>query len=227
MTKKIVAVVGWRWEPEWLVHEWVENISPVVDDFCVIDNRNQTGPWQDEGQYRLQQRDIALKMKADWFLLTSPDERVEDRGAAIIRDAVENGPAAPRAVCLREMWTPTQVRVDGQFKYRPRFRLFRLLDMYGAVNHKRIHSPVLNLDAKAERKRHPHLDVYFYHLKNALPGNRERRVRVMKELDREIGKRRDSSWDDFLSDNVILEDVPRDRDFSPRPSREFHWQPDT
>jgi hypothetical protein len=225
---KLVAVFGWRWEPQWLVDDFIKNIEPIVDDFHVIDNRKQRGDWQDEGAYRRKQRAFARKMGGRWFLLSSPDERFEDRAADVIRDAVNTGPKAPRAVRICEMWTMAQFRIDGQFKYRPRFRLFPVADMFGRVGHRRIHSRIINNGARKRRKLHPHLDVRIYHLKNSVPENRQRRTAVMKRLDQEIGKSRESSWDDFLDEkNVVLQDVPDDRSFSPPYTRPYLWTPET
>jgi hypothetical protein len=124
------------------------------------------------------------------------------------------------------MWTPTQIRVDGQFRYRPRYRLFPVRDMFGNVKHRRIHSSIINNDARKRRKLLPDLDVYIYHLKNALEQNRERRVAMMKELDKEIGKSREHSWDDFLKEDVVLEDIPAGREFHPVYKDNFVWNPE-
>lgn len=223
---KLVAVCGWRWEPEWLVNEFVKNIAPIVDDYHIIDNRNQTGAWQNEGEYRVQQRTIARRMNGAWFLLTSPDERFEDRAAGVIRKAVNHGPRAPRALRMCEMWNMTQFRVDGQFKYRPRFRLFPVADMFGNVKHKRIHSSIINTSARRRRRKFPHLDARIYHLKNSTPENRAHRVEMMKQLDKEIGQSRDASWDDFLDPDVELQDIEPGRGFSPPYTRPFVWNAD-
>jgi len=225
--QRLVAVFGRRWEPDWLVEEFIANISPIVDDFHVIDNRRQRGPWQHEAAYRRIQRRHARRMRGDWFLLSSPDERFEDRAAEVIRDAIDRGPFAPRAVRICEMWTMTQYRVDGQFRYRPRFRLFPVADMFGDVRMSRIHSRIINQDARKRRKRHPHLDVRIYHLKNSVPENRARRVPMMKALDRDVGRRRRASWDDFLDETGIeLEDVPPGRAFTPPYTRPYIWTPE-
>lgn len=222
--KKLVAVVGWRYEPEWLVNDFTTNIRPIVDELHIIDNRHQSGPWQDEAAYRRQQRIIAQSLGADWFLLTSPDERFEWDAAEKIRHAIEKGPQDQAyTLQLCEMWNMREYRVDGQFANRQRTRLFPMAAMLGDVPHRRIHSPVIL--PRYKRRRKP-LDVRIYHLKNSVPENRRLRSDVMKKLDGEIGKDRTRSWDDFLAQDVVLERIPAERAFYPPYTRPFVWEPE-
>jgi len=220
---KLVAVCGWRWEPEWLVHDMIDNLAPIVDDIAIVDDRARTGPWGHEGEYRKRQRALAKAKGADWVLLTSPDERFELGAAGRIRDAVEHGPRM-QAYSLRvcEMWSMTQYRVDGQFADRQRTRLFPLAAMYGRVKHRRIHSPIIRRSVKKARRR---LDVRIYHLKNSMPENRQLRVPMMKQMDTEIGKAREASWDQFLDEDAVLEGIPPERAFYPPYTRPYIWTP--
>lgn len=223
--KRLVAVHGWRWEPEWLVQELWQNLAPIVDDTVFVDDRARTGPWGHEGAYRRRQRALLRDAGAEWVLLTSPDERFEDGAGEAIREVIEHGPQ-DQVYTLRvcEMWTPTAYRVDGSFAHRPRFRLFPLAAMERRLPNRRIHSKPVN---KTLRRRAVHLDVRIYHLKHILPENRARRVATMKALDAETGKHRPAVWEEFLADDaaVQLEEVPPDRSFSPPLTRDFHWDP--
>lgn len=224
--KRIVAVFGQRFEPDWLVEECVKNLEPIVDKIHVIDNTKQRGAWQDEGAYRRQQRVIARKMGGDFFLLTSPDERWELSAAEEVRRTVETSPQlASYTFRVCEMWNPEQYRVDGQFgPQRHRLRLFPVDAMFGPVQHRRIHSPIIRATYKARKKP---LESRIYHLKNALPENREKRVEIMKKLDAETGiVRRPGGWDEFIYDSdAVLERIPDDHQFYPPLSQEFRWSP--
>lgn len=221
MARKIGAVFGWRWEPEWLVKECVENLSPLVDVVEVLDNRHQTGEWQDEYRYRIQQREAAHKLGLDWFLLTSPDERWSVGSEKKIRSIVKRNQFQMYSITIREMWSMNEIRVDGAFADRQRMRIFPVR-MMKHLSPAGIHNKIV---PRKYRRNAIRTDIDVYHLKNSHPDNRRKRAEMMKELDARIGKDRPHVWDGFLDEDILLEPVPEGA-FTPPLTRPFLWTPE-
>lgn len=217
---RLVAVFGWRWEPQWLVDELLENLAPIVDDIVWLDDRDRVGPWIHEGLYRRRQRDLLRENGADWVLLTCPDERFEDAAHWKIRAAIEREPQRAHRMPIHEMWTPDAYRADKPLTTQ--VRLFPLKMMDRALPNRRIGSPPVNRWA-ARRARY--LDTRVYHLKNIERVNRVRRARTMARLSWEANHKNGVVWADHLDENVQLERMG-ERLFSPAYARQFVWSPD-
>jgi hypothetical protein len=177
---RIVATFGWKYEPKWLIDDLKKNLW-WVDDFAIIDCRHRTDElWIDEGEYRRLQRAECERLGADWVLVTSADERWEDRAPDVIRPLVDG--IKRRTIFrfpLREMWTPTEYRVDAIWGRKTRPRLYPLLPGQ-QMSQKRIQaSPV----PFAGGYHTPLVDLNIYHLKMIEPENRVTRAEVFEALD--------------------------------------------
>lgn len=171
---------GWKYEPKWLVDQLYENLKDWVDDFAMLDCRDRDELWIHEGEYRDKLREIARQKKADWVLLTSPDERWEKDAGKIIRPLIDdNQDKKILEVQLRELYTPTQYRIDGIWGTKYRRRIWPLLEKL-TYKSQRIQCPAApeNPDFASVN-----IPVNIYHLKMIEPENRALRVKVFKKLD--------------------------------------------
>lgn len=228
---KIVATYAVRSEPQWLVDDLRANLH-WVDGFAEIDNRSQVGGWAHEGELRARQRQACRDMGADWALFVDPDERLEDSAVGLVPAAVERfQQVAPNTIIsfpLREMWTPTQMRIDGVWARKlPRKRLFRL----GAEGERQFHHKPIHCGAHprgAVRERVVLDDVRMYHLKNIEPQNRAARANAYVAADRasQLPERADTDWS-WLHDETGLElaEIEPGRGFSPAYTRPYHFTP--
>lgn len=208
---KIVACLGWKYEPQWMIDDFKKNMS-WVDDFAILDCRGRDELWIHEGEYRLKLREMAAKKKADWILIASADERYEKNAGDTIRPLVEdNKNKVIYEFNLREMFTPTHYRTDGIWeKYRR--RLYPLLPNQ-TVSYQPIQCPSMpqNADYRIEK-----VDVNIYHLKMIEPENRIMRTRVFKELDK-TNEFQGVGYD-YLADDygAVLEKIPKGREYLPK-----------
>lgn len=212
MANKLVACFGWKYEPEWLVEELKENLKDWVDDFAILDCRKRDELWIHEGEYRLKLRELAKQKGADWILITSPDERWEKDAGKIIRPYIDgNKDRVIYDFDLREMYSPTEYRIDGIWGQKNRYRLFPLLE-----NQLFTYQPIqCNSYPQEPGYEVKHLDVNIYHLKMIEPQNRRLRVEVFKKLDPD-NKYQGIGYD-YLQDDygAILESIPKGREYSP------------
>lgn len=213
MRNRLVALFGIKYEPDWLVEQLKENLRPFVDDFAILDCRDRDELWIHEGDYRVLLREEARKKKADWVLITSPDERLEDGAGDVIRPLIDNN--HDRKIYnfkLRELYMPNKYRVDGIWGQKTRGRLFPLLPDNKHA-YQKIQCPSVPQNEEYENV---YLDVNIYHLKHIEPENRELRARVFKQLDphnefQGIGY-------DYLNEDygAVLEDIPAGRGYKPK-----------
>lgn len=238
---RLVAVFGIKYEPAWLVRDLKENLAPWVDDFAVVDCRSRRDElWIHEGRYRKLQRGAAIEAKADWVLVTSPDERWEDGAGDIIRPLIDghkdkvifNFP-------LREMWTPTAYRTDKLWGRKRRARLFPLLPNQRTSRSRIQAGPAPIGDGTYARET---LDANIYHLKMIEPENRVMRAEVFEALDpdyhfqsrdpsRLTARRKELDPEGVLiehgyhylhnEDGLELEEIPEGRGFSPPYDRPY------
>ena len=187
---RIVAAFAYRYEPDWLVDQLRENLS-WVDAFAELDDRERTGLWGQRKPRSQELMRIALELEPDWIYWTAPDERLEDRGARLLR-RLSDGPRSRYVFHLREMWTPEEYRVDGVWGRKVRGRFFRP-----------------NGRGKARL-----VDLNIYHLKMIEPANRQERARVHSIANHWDNRRRGF---DYMTDErgLRLERIPDGRGFSP------------
>lgn len=220
---KIVATYK-RWaEPDSLIADLRANLSPWVDAFVELRNPT-TGPWPHEGQALERQRQLVRREHGNvWVLFVDPDERIEDGAVNVVREAIaraeSRGPGrqAQFQFPLREMWTPTQWRKDGDWgRKKPRTRLYHLHPGQ-RFRDKPIHCGVVPVGPSGNRITLP---VAMYHLKNIEPANRVARAQAYLDADprfeyqRSEAGRRDWSW---LYDETYMElaEIEPGRGFTP------------
>lgn len=220
MTDKITIVATYkrRDEPDELVADLRANLAPWVDGFVEL-QQSRTGAWQHEGQsLETQRRLIRREWGSVWALFVDPDERIEDSAVNVVREAIARAPAGQQAQFqfpLREMWTATQWRTDGDWgNKKPRTRLFHLHPGQ-RFRDKPIHCGVVPIGPAGNRITLP---VAMYHLKNIEPENRVARAEAYTDADPRFEHQRregrDWSW---LYDETGLQlaEIEPGRGFSP------------
>lgn len=213
----ITATWKRRDEPDELIADLRANLAPWVDAFVELQTDRTAPGWPHEGDMLRQQRRLLRDAGATWVLFIDPDERIEDRAASVVRAAIAAGHHHNiYGFPLREMWTPTQWRCDGQWGTKmPRHRLFYLHRSGVVYAHKPIHCGVA---PRGGRDRRVTLDVAMYHLKNIEPENRVARAEAYLAADPTFAHQRregkDWSW---LHDETDLElaEIEPGRGFSP------------
>lgn len=186
----IVAGFCFRYEPDWLIDQLLENVA-WMDGHVSVDTRNDPRPWIPKAE-----RIAAILDKArdaDWLFEIDPDERLEPDAEPVLRGAAEEGPDWLR-VRLREMWTPTAYRVDRRWGKKTRGR-FRHLSVTRRPRNARL------------------LDVNLYHLKMIEPENRAERRRVHSTWNRWDNGGRFA----YLTNEqgLKLEEIPEGRGYVP------------
>jgi len=101
------------------VEDCVANLSPWVDDFAILDDTKHDRLWRNESEYRYLIRNLAIKKKADYLLITSPDERWEKNAGTIIRQAIEFEQHPKRPLTRKEFFLKyhTYYLPPAEFKY--------------------------------------------------------------------------------------------------------------
>lgn len=207
---KLVVLYGRKYEPDFLVEDMKKNLW-WADDFAEIDCRSRDELWMHEGDYRLEAREKAREMKADWCLWTSPDERWEDGAEKLIRPLIDdNKEKIIFEFLLRELFHPMWYRNDGIWNQKWRQRLFPLYDDQ-LMRYQPIQVGGCPHGSYPVQK----VNVNIYHLKMIEPENREMRIKVFKELDPK-GIYQVQGYD-YLNDQLeaVVERVPEGRGYTP------------
>lgn len=209
---KVVATFGIKYEPDWLVHELMKNLS-WVDDFAIVDCRKRKELWIHEGEYRRLQRKEARAKGADWILTTSPDERWEKDAWQKIAPLIDGH--KDRVIfqfMLREMYTPDTYRTDGIWGQKLRPRLYPMLPGQKILN-RRIQCPSYpqNSDYHIED-----VDVNIYHLKMIEVENRRKRAEMFNLLD-PTRKYQGVGYDYLMDEEAAeFEKIPEGREYTPK-----------
>lgn len=158
----IVLAYARRYEPQHLVDGLLANASWCDDVVCLDDRTNDSGPWRPRRERERMLVELArASSAAPWCLMLDPDERLQDGAEDAIRGAIIRwAPHTRFDLRLRELWTPTEYRSDGDWGDRWRRRLFHLRQ-----------------GPRGERVR---LDVEIAHLKMIEPENRAARAETHK-----------------------------------------------
>lgn len=192
MSQRLVASFTFRFEPDWLIKDLLENIKGVVDDTFIYDDRARKELWIPREEHVRILLDGASSLKADWILVISPDERLEAGAGEVIRKLILDPERHRYRFNLREMYTPSSYRVDGIWGTKKRIRLY----------------PLIN------RGRIKDVDLNLYHLKHISPENRISRAEIHKQTNTADNKKRGF---DYLADEtgLKLEQIPKGREFNP------------
>jgi hypothetical protein len=219
MGVRITATYKRRDEPDSLIADLRANLEPWIDEFVELQTDREAPGWPHEGRMLAKQRRLLREAGAGWVLFIDPDERIEDRAADIVPPilAANRNIDAVYGFPLREMWTPTAWRTDGEWGSKmPRHRLFHL-HRGQTFRDKPIHCGVAPTSTRRNRV---DLPVVMYHLKNIEPANRVARAEAYLAADprfehqrREHG-RQDWSW---LHDETGLQlsEIEPGRGFTP------------
>lgn len=217
---KVAAVYARRREPQWLIDDLRTNLAPFADEILELDDRDRpdSEAWAHEGQLRARQRQMAIDSGADWVLIIDPDERLEDRAAAVLRPQMR-ALRRQRVVLLlrlRELFAPNRYRVDGKWGLYRRGRLYPLHPGQ-VMSTKPIHAPPCPVQ---DHRRVP-VDVNLYHLKMIEEANRPARVAAYSGAEQQHGvaARR---WAGMTRQaGMVLHAIPAGRRFSPPYSRPY------
>lgn len=156
----IVLAYARKYEPQHLVDELLANMAWVDAAVC-LDQRNRPNElWSRSDERVAELRRMAMETGAKWCIIMAPDERLQDGAARIIKRGILNNPTTSGFTFkLREMWTPTQYRADGDWDHKIRRRITR-------YPHKPLKGARINLDCE------------LVHLKMIEPANRVKRALV-------------------------------------------------
>lgn len=231
---------GVKYEPQWLVDDMQENLH-YADCFAEVDCRaRETEFWIHEGEYRRLQRKALLEAgirRGDWVLVTSPDERWDDSGEQTIRELMDKQEKAVYVFPLREMWNPTQYRVDGIWgrKTRPRLYPFEENQIF---SDRRLQSIPVPVYPRYPRRFVPELNLY--HLKTIEPESRKNRAlayevcdpryklqsgRSHKSIDPEGRFAAEGYHYLYNEDGLETEEIPEGKGFSPAYDRPYIFKP--
>lgn len=207
---KLVAMCGWKYEPEWMIEEMKQNLN-WVDEFVILDCRDRDELWIHEGEYRIRLREMAREKKADWVLVCAPDERYEKRAGEIIRPLIDySNEDKVYSFKMRELFRPMWYRIDGIWGNKGRDRLYPLKD-----TQKMSYMPIQSPPTPAGGLERVAVDVNIYHLKMIEPQNRSLRSKVFEKLDpkhiyQSIGY-------DYLDNEreAVMERIPSGREYFP------------
>lgn len=197
---KLVCVFAYRYEPDWLIDQLKENMA-WVDAFVSWDTRDRPEVWVPRAERVAVLQERARRAKADWIISMDVDERMEPRGEKIIRRVLEKSPKRRYRLRFRELWTPTEYRIDGVWGKKTRRKLYHL-PTHDA-------DPLAFTRGKAEL-----LNCDVYHLGTIEPESREVRRKVHTDH---------NTWDnksrgfDYLDDEsgLRLRPIAPDRMYSP------------
>lgn len=211
---KVAAVYARRHEPQWLIDDLRTNLAPFADTILELDDRDRPADqaWAHEGQLRARQRQMALESGADWVLIIDPDERIEDRAAAVLRPQMQRL-RTQRVILLlrlRELFAPDRYRVDGKWGLYRRGRLYPLHEGQ-VMSDKPIHAPPCPVQ---DHRRVP-VDANLYHLKMIEPSNRPARAAAYSGAEQQAGVAA-RQWGQMTHNRgMVLHPVPAGRRFSP------------
>jgi hypothetical protein len=175
---QIFAVFSYRFDAH-LVPDLLANIEPIVDGWVAYDDRGASGIFSSEMARRRALLAEARRMGAEWILAVDPDERFEvglkDKITALVRKRRR----VAWGVRLREMYSPTEYRIDGIWGRKIQYRLFSVYDPAELVGDE-LHDQWFPRNGRFELK---HCDVNLYHLKMIDPKRRLARRDLYNRLD--------------------------------------------
>jgi hypothetical protein len=125
--RRIVAVFSYRYDAH-LVPDLIANLDPIVDGWIAYDDRGAADAFSNEPHRRHTLLAAARDVAADWILAIDPDERLEHAAAERIGHLTSVYRRIVWGFRLREMYSPTDYRVDGLWGAKIQYRLFKTYD---------------------------------------------------------------------------------------------------
>jgi hypothetical protein len=219
---RILAAFSYRYDAH-LVPDLLENIRAATHGFVAWDDRSAGATLSDEPTRRSRLVMAARELGADWLLAPDPDERFEQGFAQWLPDLLAEGDRTLWLFTLREMFKPTEYRIDGAWGAKSVLRLFPVaaagVDPAAALHGRWV------ADQEGYRQRDSRINLY--HLRMASPARRQLRRDLYAASD--PGRRFQPIGYDYLNDErgMVLEPLPPRRGFLP-PFAEDHglWAPD-
>jgi hypothetical protein len=207
---RVFAVFSYRFDAH-LVPDLLANIEPIVDGWVAYDDRAATGVFSSEAGRRRLLLAEARKAGADWILAVDPDERFEAGARSEIRRLTTASGRVAWGFRFREMYTPTDYRIDGIWGKKIRYCLFSMFDPAERTD-TGLHDLWFPKDGGFQKR---HCDLDLYHLKMIDPKRRAARRDLYNFLD---PNRADQPIGyDYLAEDqgAVFETIPRQRLYSP------------
>ncbi len=235
----VVALLQARDEERFLP-TWLENVAPAVDGIIALDDgstdttadilaahpkvveliRRPAGQAWDERANQMALVKAGRQHGAAWAFCIDADERIEKRLAldlpGLLAKADADGTLA-YSLQLRELWNDrSHYRIDGPWKGRARYRLFRNDTRHTRFDPRPLHRHWMPLEIAANLATvGAHLPHVLYHLRMISSRDRLARHQRYKLLDPD--NRYQPQGYDYLIDEtgVELAAVAAERDFLP------------
>jgi tetratricopeptide (TPR) repeat protein len=219
---RVLVVFSFRHDAH-LVPDLLENIRPGVHGYVAWDDRQADRAMSDEPARRVMLARTARDHGADWLLAADPDERFEAGIADWLPALLAHGDHILWHFQVREMFSPTQFRVDGLWASKPRLKLFPARNV--------LVDPTVELHGSWVSDEtgllHRASGLNLYHLRMATPERRQLRRDLYAAADPE--RRFQPIGYDYLTDErgMVLESVPEGRGFTPAFVEDHGlWSPD-
>lgn len=219
---KILAVFSFRYDAH-LVPDLIANLQPLTDGWVVYDDTSATDLFSNEVERRVELLKAAREAGADWALAVDPDERYETRLASKIDGLTRRDKPLAYTFAVREMYSPTDFRVDGVWGTKRQARLLNLTQ--GVIRPEgALHLSWHSFIPKVSLVETPY---NLYHLKMIARHRRVARAALYSHLDPD--KQMQAIGYDYLADDTDLElaRIPPGSEYHP-PHREDGglWMPD-
>ena len=235
----IIALLQARNEQRF-IPGWLENIAPAVDGIVALDDgstdatadllrahpkvieilQKPAGAAWDERGNQVALVKAGRRHGASWFIALDADERIERRLAGdlpkLLEEADVRGVEA-FSLQLRELWNDRRhYRIDGIWKGKARFRLFRNRDHHNRFDPRPLHRHWMPLEIAANLSRlGAHLAHNLYHLRMIRAEDRAARYERYLHLD-PTGRYQPQGYDYLVDEtDMVLAEVAADRDFLP------------
>lgn len=144
MSPRIAVASPFRYEPEWLVDEWVDHVS-WADETILIDTRGHENPWIPRTERVEWMMQAALAYDCEWLFILDIDERMSPGAENVLRDLAARSTYFAYKFKLYEMFTPTERRVDGTWAKKTRRRFFHVQKRRANMEAKCIYAPAPTL----------------------------------------------------------------------------------
>lgn len=208
---RISALFSFRYDSH-LVPDLIENLTPLVHEAIVWDDRGAHGTHSNEPQRRNRLLQAARAHGTDWILTVDPDERFEaglaDRISAMTR---EKGRRVLWTFALREMFSANAWRDDGIWGHKTQIRLFPIHAVQDELTEE-LHGRWVQ---PREGYRQMESGLNLYHFNHLSPERGQARRDTYAKADPE--RKYNVVGYDYLADRrgMVLKEIPPRRKYQP------------